>query len=126
MAATSVLSPELPVARSWRLGRFAAISVALALAAIVAFFVVRIEQDRGTTTTVPATVTAANATPAAIQSPTAEAVQLNALLDTPEGRAAVVHEFAPGYFGGHPASSQSTASSPAAPNDSCPVVRGPC
>jgi len=126
MAATSVLNPQLPVSRSWRSGRFAAIVLAVALVAIVAFFAVRIAQDHGTTTTVPATVSAVNATPATIASPNPDAVQLNALLNTPEGRAALAHEFAPGYFGGHPASSQSTSSSPAAPGDSCPLVQGAC
>jgi hypothetical protein len=126
MSTTEVLNPPIPVERSRRGTIQIAAVVFGAILTVVAFGVGRAVLDGGSAHTHPAAVTTA---PPQLE-PLGTAAQLNAAFDTPEGRAAIAHEFAPGYFGGHPSTAAvPSASSPASPSTSDTVNcigRGPC
>jgi hypothetical protein len=111
MTSTSVLSPPIPVERSQRWPIRTVAIVAVALLALVAFGIGRVVLDDGPAHRNPAP---ASITPQQVD-PLGTMAQLNALLSTPEGQAALVREFGPGAFGAQPSTSTpaSPASSPA-------------
>ena len=126
MSTTEALSPPIPAHQPRRWTIPVAGVVLGAILVVVAFGIGRALLDNGRAHTHPAVVTTA---PPQLE-PLGTAAQLNAAFDTPEGRAALAHEFAPGYFGGHPSTaSVPSASSPATPSTSAAVNcidRGPC
>lgn len=93
----------------------AAVAGSVAIVVLIALGVGRSLLDDGPTHPRPASVTTA---PSQLE-PLGTAAQLNAAFDTPEGRAALVHEFAPGSFGAKP------SPAPLTPSDSDNVRPGP-
>ena len=124
MSTTEALNPPIPAQQPRRWSIPVAGVILGAILVVVAFGIGRALFDNGPTHTHPAAVTTA---PPQLE-PLGTAAQLNAAFDTPEGRAALAHEFAPGYFGGTPSTSPvASASSPASTSDAVNCIgRGPC
>ena len=126
MTSASVLSPPIPIERSQRWPIRTAAIVAVALLALVAFGIGRAVLDDGPTHRNPAP---ASITPQQVD-PLGTTAQLNALLSTPEGQAALVREFGPNAFGAKSSTSTPASSSASAPastshGPNC-LYNGPC